>query len=204
MPQSSYRRKRDYTNDFNWTYELKTDAYKCYVKVCDDKSIGYMKRIKNLWDKMHPEYNFLSEKNLRYQASRIHKNKVVMVTEDRVSTSITRNGNLCTVTANGNNYRNIDPNENIAPEEAIAENIPNENLNDEQLQLVEKLKPSFNKNFKLKTIEQGVYTTKINKKIPTDYLKVINTVAREHLANIDNITFWDINVSICTTAVTIK
>ena len=37
---------------------------------------------------------------------------------------------------------------------------------------------------------------KINKKIPTDYLKAINTVAREHLANNDNITFWDINVSI--------
>ena len=72
---------------------------------------------------------------------------------------------------------------------------------------MEKLKPSFNKNFenfKLQTIEQRVYTTKINKKIPTDYLKAINTVAREYLANIDNITFWDINVSIYTTAVTIK
>ena len=131
-----------------------------------------------------------------------------MDTEYReVSTSTTRNNNLCTVTGNGNNYRNIDPNENIAPEEVIAENIPNENLNDEQLQLVEKLKPSFNKNFetfKLQTIEQRVYTTKINKKIPTDYLKAINTVAREHLGNINNITFWDINVSIYTTAVTIK
>ena len=75
------------------------------------------------------------------------------------------------------------------------------------IQLVEKLKPSFNKNFenfKLKTIEQRVYTTKIDKKIPTDYLKAINTVAREHLANIDNITLCDINVSIYTTAVTIK
>ena len=44
-----------------------------------------------------------------------------------------------------------------------------------------KVKPSFNKNFenfKLKTIEQRVYTTKIDKKIPTDYLKAINTVAR--------------------------
>ena len=72
---------------------------------------------------------------------------------------------------------------------------------------MEKLKPSFNKNFenfKLQTIEQRVYTTKINKKIPTDYLKAINIVAREHLGNIDNITFWDINVSIYTTAVTIK
>ena len=52
--------------------------------------------------------------------------------------------------------------------------------------------------------EQRVYTTKIDKKIQTDYLKAINTVAREHLANIGNITFWDINVSIYTTAVTIK
>ena len=167
-----------------------------------------MTRIKILWDKMHPEYNFLSDKNLGDQASRIHKNNVVMDTEYReASTSITRNDNLCTVTGNGNNYRNIDPNENIAPEEVIAENIPNENLNDEQLQLVEKLKPSFNKNFetfKLQTIEQRVYTTKINKKIPTDYLKAINIVAREHLGNINNITFWDINVSIYTTAVTIK
>ena len=81
-----------------------------------------------------------------------------------------------------------------------AENITNENLNDEQLQLVEKLKPSFNKNFetfKLQTIEQRVYTTKINQKIPNDYLKAINTC-------IGNITFWDINVSIYTIAVTIK
>ena len=167
-----------------------------------------MKRLKNLWDKMHPEYNFLSDKNLRDQASRIHRNNVVMDTEyGEASTSITRNDNLCTVTGNGNNYRYIDPNENIAPEQVIAEKIPNENLNDEQLQLVEKLKPSFNKNFetfKLQTIEQRVYTTKIDKKIQTDYLKAINTVAREHLANIGNITFWDINVSIYTTAVTIK
>ena len=117
-----------------------------------------MKRLKNLWDKMHPEYNFLSDKNLRDEASRIHKNNVVMDTEYReASTFITRNDNLCTVTGNGNNYRKIGANENIAPEEVSAENIPNENLNDGQLQLVEKLKPSFNKNFetfKLQTTER--------------------------------------------------
>ena len=66
---------------------------------------------------MHPEFNFLSDKNLLDQASRTHKNDVVMDTEYReASTSITRNDNLCTVTGNGNNYRNIDPNENIALE----------------------------------------------------------------------------------------
>ena len=157
---------------------------------------------------MHPEYNFLSDKNLRDQTSRVHKNNVAMDTEYReTSTSITRNDNRCTVTDNGYNYRNIVPNENIVHDEVIAQNIPNENLNYEQLQLVEKLKPSLSNNFetfKLQTIEERVYTTKINKKIPTDYLKAINTVAREYLTNIDNITFWDLNISIYTTAVTIK
>ena len=96
-----------------------------------------MKGLKNLWDKMHPEYNFLSDKNLRDQASRILKNNVAMDIEYReASTSITKNDNLCTVTGNGNNYRNINPNENIAQEEVIAENIPSENLNDEELQIV--------------------------------------------------------------------
>ena len=70
-----------------------------------------------------------------------------------------------------------------------------------------KLKWSFNKNFetfKLKPIEERVYTTKINKKIPTDYLKAINTVASDYLTNINDIMFWDINVSIYTTAFTAK
>ena len=111
---------------------------------------------------MYPEFNFLSDKNIRDQASRIHRNNVVMDTEYReASTYITRNDNLCTVTGNGNKYRNTDPNETIAPEEVIAENIPNENLNDEQLQIVYSLKPSLDRNFetfKLRTIEQRVYT----------------------------------------------
>ena len=56
-----------------------------------------------------------------------------MDTEYREASSfITRNDNLCTVTDNRNNNKKIDPNENIAPEEVIADNIWNENLNDEQ------------------------------------------------------------------------
>ena len=58
------------------------------IKARNDKSIGYMKRLKNLWYKMHPEYNFLSDKNLRDQASRIHKNNVVMDTEYRQASKL--------------------------------------------------------------------------------------------------------------------
>ena len=94
MPRPSYHRNCDYANDFNWTYELKMDVYRCYIEAHNDKSIRYMKRLKNLWDKMHPAYNFLSEKNLRDQASRVHKNNIVIDTEYReTSASITKNDN---------------------------------------------------------------------------------------------------------------
>ena len=127
-----------------------------------------MKRSKNLWDKMHPENNFLSDKNLRNQASRVHINNVAMDTEYReTSTSITRNDNLCTVTGNANSYRNNEPNKNIVPKEVTAENISNENFNAEQIQLAKKLKPPFSNNFetfKLQTIQERVYTKKLIRK----------------------------------------
>ena len=71
---------------------------------------------------MHPEYSFLSDKNLRDQPSRVHKNNPVMATQYReTSASITRNDNRFTVTDYGNNYGNIISNENIVPDEVIAE-----------------------------------------------------------------------------------
>ena len=80
-PKPSYRRNRDYSTHFNWTYDLKRDVYRCYLMVKEDPRIGYMKRLKEKWDEIHPEYSFLSDKNLRDQASRIEKNKDVMDTE---------------------------------------------------------------------------------------------------------------------------
>ena len=51
-----------------------------------------MKRLKKYWDELHPELNFLSNKNLRDQASDIEKNKVVMATEyETVATNIVEN-----------------------------------------------------------------------------------------------------------------
>ena len=40
-----------------------------------------MKRMKGKWDKIHPEYSFLTNKNLRDQASHLEKNRDVMDTE---------------------------------------------------------------------------------------------------------------------------
>ena len=81
------------------------------------------------------------------------------------STPINRNYDHCIVTDNGNIYGIIVPNENIVPQGAIIEKIPNDNLNDKQLQLVKKFKPSFNNSFeafRLKAKEEQVHKTKIN------------------------------------------
>ena len=45
----SYRRKKDYTKQFDWTYELNNDLCKCYLRAKENKSI--MKRMKNYWDR---------------------------------------------------------------------------------------------------------------------------------------------------------
>ena len=56
---ASYCRNRDYVNQFTWTYELNEDLYKCYVKAKEDRRIGYMNRLKNYWDEIHPQLFFL-------------------------------------------------------------------------------------------------------------------------------------------------
>ena len=94
-PKPSYRRNRDCSKQFDWTYDLKKDVYNCYLKAKEDPKIGYMKRLKKYWDELHPEFNFLSDKNLRDQVSRIEKNKVVMPTEyETVTANIVENVTL--------------------------------------------------------------------------------------------------------------
>ena len=72
----SYRRKRDYTKQSDWTYELNNDLYKCYLRAKENKSLGYMTRMKNYWDEIYQEYSFLTSKLLRDQASKVVKKKL--------------------------------------------------------------------------------------------------------------------------------
>ena len=89
MPlKPSCRQNRDYSRQFDWTYDLKRDVYNCYIKAIENKSIDYMKRLKSYQDELHPGFVFLSDKNLRDVASRIAANKVVMDTEFHNTISI--------------------------------------------------------------------------------------------------------------------
>ena len=90
----SYRRNRNYKNQFKWTYELNEDLQKCYMKAKSDPEIGYRNRMKNLWDEIHPESTFISAKNLRDQANRVEKNRVVMETENRIDKNQSNSNNV--------------------------------------------------------------------------------------------------------------
>ena len=73
----SYRQNRDYSKSFAWICELNKDLYKCYVKAKENQKIGYMSRLKEYWDKIHPELNCFSSKNLRDHVSSIIKRNVI-------------------------------------------------------------------------------------------------------------------------------
>ena len=82
MPQKPiYRQNQDYTQQFDWTYDLKRDVNNCSIKARENKSIGHAKRLKSYWDESHPKFAFLSHKNLRDVASHIVVKKVVVDTE---------------------------------------------------------------------------------------------------------------------------
>ena len=42
----SYRRNRDYSKQFDWTYELNEDLHKCYTEAREVPKKGYMARMK--------------------------------------------------------------------------------------------------------------------------------------------------------------
>ena len=42
----SYRKNRNYTKHFEWTYKLNRDVYRCYTQARSDPETGYIKYLK--------------------------------------------------------------------------------------------------------------------------------------------------------------
>ena len=203
-PKPSYRRNRDYSTHFNWTYDLKRDVYQCYLTAKEDPRIRYMKRMKEKWDEIHPEYSFLTDKNLRDQALRIEKNKDVMDTEyvhNRSNNSSQVNEptdyrNSCFETANNSN--------NVSYEESQPHLEP---LTITQQECFQTMKPLFERNYETmnrQSITERTFITKIIKHPSDDVLKVIDRLAKRKLSQIENPNYLDINVLLYTAAVTTK
>ena len=208
MPQKpSYKRNADYSKHLNWSYELKRDVYNCNLKAREKPAPGYMKRLKWYWDEIYPEFSFLSDKNLRDQALRIDKNKVVMETEyENINTpKITKNDLLNSGNNNADNrFHNITVNDVLTDDNVVVDNPV---LLEEELRIIDLLEPIFKSNYetiKVKNLDKRAHTTDVNKAISNDVLLAINTVANRHLQNIYGVTFWEINLTLYAAAVSVK
>ena len=210
----SYRRpNRDYSKSITWTYELNKDVYDIYIRVKSDGS-GYMKRIKQMWDKIHPELD-ITAKNLRERALRIMNKKLIRETGPILEQQET----IQELQQGENRASNTD-----APEknsETNTENIEEGHVSDtetssllptEQNKETEKyrtLKEAYFTNFrKYKTykLEERPYKTRIDRKIDEENLKLVNDIVAEQMEEMNGengISLWDINVIHYTAAITV-
>ena len=194
---ASYRRNCDYSKQFTWTYELNEDLYKCFVKANEDRRIGYMNRLKNYWDEIHPQLSFFTSKNLRDQASRVEKRK----------TATTRqNIEINTFHASNNNEtQNVDePTINDIMDQQQTIELRNDYVNDS---IKESLATIFKRNYGNyidKSLRDRTIDTTTSKKVNKNLLNTANDVMRNHLNNIENVTLWEINCAIYCIALTCK
>ena len=203
-PKPSYRRNRDYSTHFNWAYDLKRDVYRCYLTAKEDPRIGYMKRLKEKWDEIHPEYSFLSDKNLRDQASRIEKNKDAMDTE-YVHFRSNNNSEVDEQTDYSNNCSETVNNSHSGSYEESQPTF--ETLTIIQQECCQSIKPLFERNYvtiNKQPINERTFCTKIMKHPSDDVLKVIDQLAKRKLSQIENPNYLYINVLLYTAAVTTK
>ena len=159
-----------------------------------------MKRSKNYYDKLHPEFNFLSDKNLRDQTSRIEENKIVMETEyGTITTSTSEN-----MSTNEDNCLESSNIESTSDSIIIPTIIL---LGESQKMSLEILRPIFEPNYEIvknQNIDQRVYPKKCNKSVTDDVIKVIDFLASNTLKEIHEPSYFDINALLYTSAVTAK
>ena len=198
----SYRRNRDYSKSFKWTYDLDKDLYECYTKSKSDPRIGYMNRMKQFWDEKHPELNSFTSKNLRDHVSSIIKRKVVMETDfDLQNQNIEQtNTDNSDTTINDNTFvNNITGSDNSS---IIIEQITPEVSN-----IKESIREQFKINFETTltcNLKDRQINTKLNKKLDKNIIIAVYDIAKEILEPIESRNYHDINCLIYTTAVTCK
>ena len=159
-----------------------------------------MKRLKKYWDELHPEFYFLSEKNLRNQALRIEKNKVVMATEYKTVTvniveNVTLNKDNCL--ENNNITNNKDP--------SIDQSFLSLNLSQEALLKI--LGPMFQCDYETindQNIDERVYSTNYNKKLSNGQVKVIDCLPKNAVKELDNPKCFHINALLYMSGITTK
>ena len=205
---------RDYTKSITWTYELNKDVYSIYIKAKANGQ-GYVKRMKEMWDIVHPDLN-ITAKNLRERAIRVIEKKLIRETgqvtgqQENAPTQARIEEHTQFISPQDNTQdgiHNENPVVNNANEEQhVQEPTPNEHREGEKYkQLKEKYFTNFNK-FKSCKLEERRYRTKIDRKISAEDLAIVDMIVEDQLDEMteeNGISLWDINVILYSTAITI-
>ena len=120
--------------------------------------------------------------------------------------------NLNSQSDNDNIHNNETVNEIINLGNDKPTNINRNDIENNQTQetpeyksLKEKLKPIFLEtidNFNNKNIEERIYLTRVNTRIPDTLLKCVNDLSKEYITSLNLPNYWDINVCLYSAAVT--
>ena len=196
----SYRRNRDYTKSFKWTYELDKELYQCYIKAKSDPRIGYMNRLKQYWDEKHPELNTFSSKNLRDHVSSIIKRKVIMETDFNIE-------HQDNITESNNVIHNIVNSVDNIGEETIETSNSSTNVSPEIATIKSNIRETLLATFEdtlQYDLEDRKINTKLNKKLDQNVITAVNELSNEILHSINEPSYRDINCLIYASAITCK
>ena len=107
---------------FVWTHELNHEVYQFYTKARENPKISYIKRVKQYWENLHPEFTNFNEKQLTQQGTFVESTGLILETNLRATTAI-RNENTPEITEHINTDILNDDVIYITEREIIDENL---------------------------------------------------------------------------------
>ena len=209
------RPNREKEKKIEWTYDLNQDLYRCY-KEADRDTLGYMARMKGLWDERHPTLPEVSSKYFRTQVTRIISKKLIRETQgDDHQNSASSNAPQLEINEPSGNERESfgreDPTKQestIVPSTGTSTGGGNlEQINNFELDILEEIQremeEKWNENFRKYSetnIPQRNYPTKFHAKVTDQEWTLINNIVERKVKELElngELSLWDINVAHC-------
>ena len=170
-----------------------------------------MKRLKEMWDKEHPQLSHMTAKHLAVQVDRVIKKKLI-----RETGYIEQDATLECETSNhqeNTNEREIQTEPDEEPTSPLRQARP-ENRDTPQMEIDQNLynditsewKTNFDK-FYTQDIKERTYQTRIDRTINANNLTAMNKVLGEQLGvisdNDNGLSLWDLDVAYYAAAITL-
>ena len=185
--------------------ELSKDLYNCYKKARENPKKGYMKRMKVLWDDLHPELSYFNGKYLRQQSTYVTQRGYILETqtENEEETNVIAENPVGPSTAENDNITEMIRTPSQA--ESVYETVRTINSKE----LYGTLRRDFEANYKVYELMETERTelTTVRKKPNEEELSLINLIAKEYLdkeTSSKQLSFELINSLIYSSAVTLK